>query len=910
VNRQAAGFASTGLCCSRARTWVGRGVAVLFAICVSLTLADGAFAGLPDDRGYELVSPVMKNGLSPYAAIPGLDGGAVDFQARGAFSGSGSGSLSLYQATRTSEGWHTMPLTPTPTSPLGALEEQVPVWLSPDLTETIFTTPTSYSSGDKDGGALSLYEGKTASGLTFVSQGSQGENEPKQVTFDGAAPDGTHVVFSSGASLLPSAFGLGQGVLPEPEYLYQRDLAGAHTSLLSLDEAGRPAGSAVTRLSAEYTPGNGLMTVARAEGFVSGQFITVGEGPEAETTQIASILFSKGSNEQLTVGNGSGLPNAHPAGTPVTHAASGSILGDGGHLTSGPSPAGEYLPADAESGSTTNAIADDGSKVFFESPNPSGGEPVALYMRKDNTTTVKIAGAAPDGSIFAGVGGGVELTTFGSARYEGAAADGSLAFFRSDEGLAGASNKGTELYAFNTTGHAIGTIPPLSVHPVSGGLNGDREPATTTLGENPTETNVIHVASTAGFHVGETIAFGRFETNSPEHNGGLTLVIASVDSPTELTTTAIINEAGAGIPEGTEVYGVHPASMTAISNDGSRVYFISDGILAANANAEGAKAVPVEPNLYVYDTVTDETTFIATVAENDVKSPAGSPTGLADEPDISRPAIPTPNGGVLVFASAANLTGQNPWQEFTEIYRYAVAGNTLECLSCTAPGVKPAGNATFGETAGGTYDPPGLTSPISEDGSRVFFDTPDSLVPEDTNGGAPLSAKFETPTSTDVYEAEGGQVFLLSSGKATTPAVLQGTTPSGDDVLFTTTAQMAPQDTDGGYENVWDARVGGGFPLEAGGKPSCVGASCRAAFGVAPVFSAPASTTPQSAGSPPAAKPTPKPPACRKGFVRKRVKGKLVCVRKRAGKASHASRQADRGARASRARALNGRRSR
>ena len=110
------------------------------------------------------------------------------------------------------------------------------------------------------------------------------------------------------------------------------------------------------------------------------------------------------------------------------------------------------------------------------------------------------------------------------------------------------------------------------------------------------------------------------------------------------------------------------------------------------------------------------------------------------------------------------------------------------------PWIKPTGNATFGETAGGIYDPPGLSSPMSEDGSRVFFQTPDSLVPQDTNGTAPVSAKFGTPTSTDVYQwSASGGVGLISSGKSSNPAVLQSTTPSGDDVLFTSTRSWCPR---------------------------------------------------------------------------------------------------------------------
>ena len=882
---------------------------VALAVCASLFAAGSAVAALPDDRGYELVSPVAKAGVSPYAAFPSTSGGAIDFQARGAFAGATSGSLNLYQAIRNEGGWQTAPMTPTPPTSLDALEEQVPVWFAPDLSQTIFTTPESYAPGDEDGGALDLYLKTAGGGSAWLSQGIRGAGEPSQVTFDGSTRDAGHVVFSTGASLLSAATGLSLEASPEAEYVYERDVFGGQTNLLSLDSAGQPLGSAATTLALEATPHSPLV-VATTEGFASGQVITVGEGAAAETAQILIVRQIEGGTERLSVRNGEGLSSSYPAGTPIIRRSEGAALGDGWHLTSGSPPAREYVPANTESGSTTNAISSDGSRVFLESPSPASGEPVGLYMRQGNATTVKIAGASWDGTD---LGFGIfveELDTFGSARYQGASADGSLVFFTSNEGLAGAI-KGDEIYEFNTTSHDIGGAHPMSVLPISAGLEGDRTPVTSLTSEaNVVDT--LTVASTTEFHAGEAIDFASFESNPGKHDSVLAAVIGSIKSPTELVLTHELPSLGLkGVPAGTEIHGSHPAFFTAVSNDGANVYFVSDGVLAPNTNAQGATAVPVEPNLYRFDTGTGDTTFIGTLAESDV-SKEGHPSGLAGEPDISRPAIPTPDGGVLVFASAANLTGRNPWQQYTEIYRYTVAGSKLECLSCTAPGVKPTGNANFGETAGGTYDPPGLTSPISEDGSRVFFDTPDSLVPEDTNGSAPQSAKFGTPTSTDVYEAEGGKVFLLSSGKATTPTVLQGTTPSGDDVLFTTTAKLAPQDTDGGYENVWDARVGGGFPAEAGGQPSCVGAGCRAAFGVAPAFAPPSSTTPQSAGSPPPSTRAVrfKPLTCRKGLVKKRVKGKVVCAKKSARKVSHTAGEAGRAARARRAVANNVHRSR
>lgn len=68
-------------------------------------------------------------------------------------------------------------------------------------------------------------------------------------------------------------------------------------------------------------------------------------------------------------------------------------------------------------------------------------------------------------------------------------------------------------------------------------------------------------------------------------------------------------EAGVGIPgeEEAEVQGV-----VRVSEDGSRVYFVAKGVLAGR-NAEEKEPLKGADNLYVYDTVTGRTVFVATL---------------------------------------------------------------------------------------------------------------------------------------------------------------------------------------------------------------------------------------------------------------------------------------------------------
>ena len=96
----------------------------------------------------------------------------------------------------------------------------------------------------------------------------------------------------------------------------------------------------------------------------------------------------------------------------------------------------------------------------------------------------------------------------------------------------------------------------------------------------------------------------------------------------------------------------------------------------------------------------------------------------------------------------------------------------------------------------------GGVHPVSADGSKVFFETPDSLVPADSNG------------LIDTYEWSGGAPHLISSGAGDSNSIFVDASPSGNDVYFSTRDRLLRLDRDENSD-VYDARVGGGFPLPA-----------------------------------------------------------------------------------------------
>ncbi len=129
-------------------------------------------------------------------------------------------------------------------------------------------------------------------------------------------------------------------------------------------------------------------------------------------------------------------------------------------------------------------------------------------------------------------------------------------------------------------------------------------------------------------------------------------------------------------------------------------------------------------------------------------------------------------------------------------------------------GVCRAGITSANEPA--TYQPRYLS-----DSGRLFFDSPDGLVAQDTNG---LEDVYEyepenvgdctntTASAKDVYVKElaghpvGGCVALISSGTSSSESAFSDASENGDDVFFTTTSRLVGEDYDKGYD-VYDAHV-------------------------------------------------------------------------------------------------------
>jgi hypothetical protein len=364
-----------------------------------------------------------------------------------------------------------------------------------------------------------------------------------------------------------------------------------------------------------------------------------------------------------------------------------------------------------------------------------------------------------------------------------------------------------------------------------------------------------------------------------------------LDKPAGSRLTDLTVDGNAADTLGADVQGVIGVNET--GEAGAYLYFVAEGVLAENQDAGHEKAESGKDNVYLRHG--GVTTFVATLAPSDDEFDTVTSNGRKFYGDWraepgSRTAELTPDGRHLVFRSSQSLTGYDNRasgnaESVPEVYVYDADTSGLTCTSCDPTGAPPTEaleqgrlyrlGAVLPVSIHNTY----MLRWISEDGSRVVFDTGQPLVPDDTNGHQ------------DVYEWEregsgsctdrGGCVYLLSSGTSSDDTYLLDASASASDVFIVTRSQLVPQAHDENFA-VYDVRIDGGFPEFS---TACTGAGCQGVPPAPPVFATPSSATfngvgnfeaPSQAGVTARSKTT----KCKQGMVRKKSK----CVKKRRAK--------------------------
>ncbi len=307
-------------------------------------------------------------------------------------------------------------------------------------------------------------------------------------------------------------------------------------------------------------------------------------------------------------------------------------------------------------------------------------------------------------------------------------------------------------------------------------------------------------------------------------------------------------KAGAGVVS--ESFG---GGVSGASTDGSYVYFVANGVLAPGAPAGHCPLGTVTwltnatCNLYVRHfngSSWEPTKFIAALA-------------VADSPDWGEylhgvlsgmTSRVSPNGHFFAFMSNRNLTGYEPidatsGQRDEEVYLYDALTGRLSCASCNPTGAAPHGVRDTGPTFSGepneglglvvdrpltwaestgkqpTPDPwlagsvPGWTqsellaslyqSRYLSDSGRLFFNSPDHLVPAAANEKEKVF-EFE-PQGVGSCTLEAGCVALISGGASEHESAFLDASEDGNDVFFLSTQPLVPNPENN--FSIYDAHV-------------------------------------------------------------------------------------------------------
>ena len=300
------------------------------------------------------------------------------------------------------------------------------------------------------------------------------------------------------------------------------------------------------------------------------------------------------------------------------------------------------------------------------------------------------------------------------------------------------------------------------------------------------------------------------------------------------------------VSEGAGVLGV-----AGISEDGSRIYYVARGALTdAGVNKYGADPVEGQPNLYVYDTLSNSTDFVATL-------------GASDEADwakiYQRPVqITGGEGQFLVFASSKPGVTPDDTGSQTQLFEYDALTGELVRITQGEDAYSENGNSVaegvdaeaFAETVektgrGQDFKLIGNQLDVSGDGRTVFFESGGALSPRASSAARGCLSLYEFHTGGLISQ---GSVHLVSDGQDTQlvkgnlcGAQFEGMDASGGNVLFVTDDPLLGSDVDGVQRDIYDARVEGGFPPAVSAQ-SCGGSGCEGTTGASPsVFGVPSS---------------------------------------------------------------------
>jgi hypothetical protein len=285
-----------------------------------------------------------------------------------------------------------------------------------------------------------------------------------------------------------------------------------------------------------------------------------------------------------------------------------------------------------------------------------------------------------------------------------------------------------------------------------------------------------------------------------------------------------------------------------VSEDLKEIYAESAAQLTPEAAPVSLTSGEQAINIYRYDLPTGTLRFVARAETDELVSHMSSDGRYYYFTSRSVAGLP---GGAVVLGGGHETDHhlKPPAIPTMQVYRYDSSEHSIECVSCASPtDPEPKLGADFGNGSNGQSTAraglPRLTL-VSSNGDYAFFQTPAALVPSDVDGevtpegtgGLGIEhASTDNSLSGDVYEwrRDGvrgcarlqGCLALITNGRGGFLNLLLGTANEGNDVFVYTHSQLVSQDSDTAGD-IYDVRIGGGFPLPPPGPVECEGSACQ-----------------------------------------------------------------------------------
>jgi hypothetical protein len=851
-------------------------------------------AALPDGRGYELVSAgtgadvLLDSGRTRSASGETSDlPMAAIFSSLAAFGDvRGTGIASDYLAQRTgvpgTSGWVVHGITPAqdPLSYFAATKGVDPLYqlFSTDLTRGVFRawSPLTAAPNVTKVGNLYLRDDIRAGGagnyqlltdaMAPQPPSTSGRDRP---WIAGSSADVRHVLYESRLNLTADASG-------RNIKLYKADggiVRQVRTNAACAGQTGANAGAPCAVAGAAATALSGTSLARYVRHAISD------DGSRVNFTSPFGDPFSALPNMQAGVV--SKLFQLDDRGT----------LGIGDDAAVQVSMSEKASPDEAQAAIYETASTD-GSRVFFRSSEQltdTAGSGLYMWERQPNnetqTLTIDASGGAFTLTAHTQPSQGSGTLTNGSTEVFGTTGSFTVGQTISGNGI----DPGTTVAAVAADGTSISLSAPATIDGQES-LTASIQETTGPLAWNATAAQVQ--AALEGLSI---IGSGNVSvTGGPGGSAPLTIefigALAGVNV-LQLTADATLSGGASTATVATDndvhnltLIGPGAGGVFGASEDGHRVYFAAGSDVTLWQDADGTPGGSLA--------------HVATLPLSDIQGREFPGLDVYWNSSVQPVSRVTPDGRFLLFEASDGSSLPPRYQHgpcagnaitggagtCAEAYVYRADSSTpgepdIVCASCNlaAPGAPGDTFPNVRTRTGVALTASHLPRALTDDGRRVFFNTTEALDPADTNGVV------------DVYEYDvpSGQAHLISSGTDPNDAYLMDASANGNDVFFVTRARLVGWDTDQAYD-VYDARVGGGFP-EPVPTMSCAGAACRGQAPAAPGLATLGSSVSRGLGDltrrlhrRAAGK------KCRRGRVKRRIRGKVRCVKRRHPAARHA----------------------